>query len=383
MKPKMVNITKEKIIKTKFTGYFDIKVLKNGNLLAKNDRKLIIFNKENFNFKIIIEEEDEDNRDISINDFISINNNCFCYSINNDLKIIQLTQNNEYKIIQILKGHTNIIRKILAVNDNILISCSMDKTIKIWELDTLNKKYQLKSSTIMIDYEIEEDCNNIILFNEKILLYYSNNYGEGTIKFLNLKTNKIIKTINDIKCETFDDSILVYNNLLFVCGECNNNLYLIDLFNYQIVKTFNFISPVGLLKLNNGNILIIEKSDFFMDEYTLIEYRIQEPYNLIQIKISQRFNFIYNLIELKDDNQLLTIDENNDIVIWKNPFIEKEIFQQKAKIKEKKEKEKEKEHCHTNTKNIKNNFSLFKKYSFYIFCLIILIITYIIYIYIH
>ena len=377
MKPKMVNLVKEKIIKTDFMGFFEIKLLKNGNLLAKNDSKLILFKKENFNYEIVIEEKDEDNKDITIDDFISINNNSFCYSINNDLKIIQLTQNNEYKIIQILKGHNNIIRKILVFKDNILISCSMDKTIKIWELDILNNKYQLKNSTIMNDYEIDEDFNNIILLNEKILLYYSNNYGEGTIKFLNLNTNKIIKTINDIKCETFDDSIIVYNNLLIICGESNNNLYLIDLFNYQIVKTFEFISPVGLLKLNNGNILIIEKSDIFRDEYILVEYGIQEPHNLVQLRTSQRFNFIYNLLELQE-NRLLTIDENNNIVIWKNPFVEKVIFQQKTK-----KKEKEKKLVHSNTKDIKNNFSLFKKYFFYIFCLNILILTYIIYIYIY
>lgn len=377
MKPKMVNLVKEKIIKTDFMGFFDIKLLKNGNLLAKNDRKLILFNKENFNYEIIIEEEDEDNKDLAIDDFISINNNSFCYSINNDLKIIQLIQNNEYKIIQILKGHTNTIRKILVIKDNILISCSMDKTIKIWELDILNNKYQLKSSTIMNDYEIDDDFNNIILVNEKILLYYSNNYGEGTIKFLNLNTNKIINTINDIKCETFDDSIIVYNNLLLVCDECNNNLYLIDLINYQIVKTFEFISPIGLLKLSNGNIIIIEKSDIFKDEYILVEYGIQEPYNLVQLRTSQRLNFIYNSLELKE-NKLLTIDENNNIVIWKNPFVEKVVFQQKTKIKEK-----EKKLVNSNTKEIKKNFSLFKKYFFYIFCIYILILTYIIYIYIY
>jgi len=377
MKPKMVNLVKEKIIKTDFMGFFDIKLLKNGNLLAKNDRKLILFNKENFNYEIIIEEEDEDNKDLAIVDFISINNNSFCYSINNDLKIIQLIQNNEYKIIQILKGHTNTIRKILVIKDNILISCSMDKTIKIWELDIINNKYQLKSSTIMNDYEIDDDFNNIILVNEKILLYYSNNYGEGTIKFLNLNTNKIINTINDIKCETFDDSIIVYNNLLLVCDECNNNLYLIDLINYQIVKTFEFISPIGLLKLSNGNIIIIEKSDIFKDEYILVEYGIQEPYNLVQLRTSQRLNFIYNLLELKE-NKLLTIDENNNIVIWKNPFVEKVVFQQKTKIKEK-----EKKLVNSNTKEIKKNFFLFKKYFFYIFCIYILILTYIIYIYIY
>lgn len=42
----MVNLVKEKIIKTDFMGFFDIKLLKNGNLLAKNDSKLILFKKK-------------------------------------------------------------------------------------------------------------------------------------------------------------------------------------------------------------------------------------------------------------------------------------------------------------------------------------------------
>jgi len=98
---------------------------------------------------------------------------------------------------------------------------------------------------------------------------------------------------------------------------------------------------------------------------------------LVQLRTSQRLNFIYNLLELKE-NKLLTIDENNNIVIWKNPFVEKVVFQQKTKIKEK-----EKKLVNSNTKEIKKNFFLFKKYFFYIFCIYILILTYIIYIYIY
>ena len=36
---------------------------------------------------------------------------------------------------KVLKGHTNYIMSVF-VKDNIIISCSCDKTIKIWDIDT-------------------------------------------------------------------------------------------------------------------------------------------------------------------------------------------------------------------------------------------------------
>ena len=60
MKNKFVNLTKEKIIITNIEGFLDIKLLKNGDIIALNEKKIIIFNKDNYDYKVIFEETNED-----------------------------------------------------------------------------------------------------------------------------------------------------------------------------------------------------------------------------------------------------------------------------------------------------------------------------------
>ena len=299
MKNKFVNLTKEKIIITNIEGFLDIKLLKNGDIIALNEKKIIIFNKDNYDYKVIFEETNEDD----IYDLVELSNNRFCYSIYKYLKIIHLSKDNQYKIIQVLSGHIDDVYTILSINDNYLISSSMDKTIKIWKYIHKNQKYILINSTTMINYG-DFDNNNIKLLNKNILIYYSNNFGNGVIKFLNLKKNNIIKTI-DIRCKITKDSIIIYDNILLVC-ENNGYLYLIDLDKYEIIRRFENIFVCSLIKLRNGNILIMEKNDYFKEEYILKEYEILKSFNLIEIKISQTFNYINNILEI-NDNKLLTI----------------------------------------------------------------------------
>ena len=258
MKNKFVNLTKEKIIITNIEGFLDIKLLKNGDIIALNEKKIIIFNKDNYDYKVIFEETNEDD----IYDLVELSNNRFCYSIYKYLKIIQLSKDNQYKIIQVLSGHIDDVYTILSINDNYLISSSMDKTIKIWKYIHKNQKYILINSTTMINYG-DFDNNNIKLLNKNILIYYSNNFGNGVIKFLNLKKNNIIKTI-DIRCKITKDLIIIYDNILLVC-ENNGYLYLIDLDKYEIIRRFENIFVCSLIKLRNGNILIMEKNDYFKE----------------------------------------------------------------------------------------------------------------------
>ena len=288
MKKKLVNLTKEKTIKTNIEGFLEIKLLKNGDLIALNEKKIIIFNKYNYDYKVIFEETNEND----IYDLVELSNNRFCYSIYKYLKIIQLSKDNQYKIIQVLSGHIDDVYTILSINDKYLISSSMDKTIKILKYIHKNKKYILINSTTMINYG-DFDNNNIKLLNQNILIYYSNNFGNGVIKFLNLKKNNIIKTI-DIRCKITKDSIIIYDNILLVY-ENNGYLYLIDIDKYEIIRRFENIFVCSLIKLRNGNILIMEKNDYFKEEYILKEYEILKSFNLIEIKISQTFNYINNI----------------------------------------------------------------------------------------
>ena len=55
------------------------------------------------------------------------------------MKIIKLIGEDKYQIEQTLQSHTNTVCKIIEIKENILISISKDKTMKICKLNNENK----------------------------------------------------------------------------------------------------------------------------------------------------------------------------------------------------------------------------------------------------
>ena len=97
--------------------------LKNGILLSSDERTLIIW--KNFGlFKSINCRSDYRN-------FCQIDDNCLaCASKDNSIDLMDL---NNYQIYDFLKGHYSNVICVIKLKDNKLASCSLDKTIKIWE----------------------------------------------------------------------------------------------------------------------------------------------------------------------------------------------------------------------------------------------------------
>ena len=97
--------------------------LKNGILLSSDERTLIIW--KNFDlFKSINCRSDYRN-------FCQIDDNCLaCASKDNSIDLMDL---NNYQIYDFLKGHYSNVICVIKLKDNRLASCSLDKTIKIWE----------------------------------------------------------------------------------------------------------------------------------------------------------------------------------------------------------------------------------------------------------
>ena len=78
------------------------------------------------------------------------------------MKIIKLIGEDKYQIEQTLQGHTNNVYKIIEIKENELILISLDKTMKIWNLNNENKFECIKC----INFQNSENCGDIYTLNE-------------------------------------------------------------------------------------------------------------------------------------------------------------------------------------------------------------------------
>ena len=87
------------------------------------------------------------------------------------------------KIIKTLRGHTDAILTLITMNEDILVSGSLDKTIKIW------KNYQ-------VAYTLNGHSDfvwTLVGLSNELLASGSN---DNTIKIWNITNGKLIKTFN-------------------------------------------------------------------------------------------------------------------------------------------------------------------------------------------
>ena len=102
-----------------------------------------------------------------------------------------------------LKGHTDFITNIIIYEDK-LISCSDDKTIKIWNLKDFSEGgVTLKGHTHWV--------SNIITYGDKLI----SSSDDKTIKIWNLKDYKLLDTFENINAS----NLLLHRGLLY----CNDN----------------------------------------------------------------------------------------------------------------------------------------------------------------
>ena len=115
-----------------------------------------------------------------VNNFLVYENKLISCSNDKTIKIWDL---NSYQCLQTLEGHTGCVKNIL-VYQNKLISCSYDKTIKIWDLNC----YQCLKTYFF---------NTHILKAHEGLLYYNDNNTIKILKYQPFYDNyyKALKTI--------------------------------------------------------------------------------------------------------------------------------------------------------------------------------------------
>ena len=173
-----------------------------------------------------------------------------------DSNIIIYTYNSEKKFFfefKTLKGHKEGIFNLKEFIDlNLLSSCSMDRTIKLWDLFSFELMYTLighSNNVLTSDYYIKNNNENYIISGGddcNIIIWNIKNNSSYEI------INTIISHKNSVICVLYID----YLKLLFSGG---NDKYLIvyDSYkNFEIIKKENINSEINCIKYINNRLLV-------------------------------------------------------------------------------------------------------------------------------
>jgi WD40 repeat protein len=224
-------------------------LLKNGRIASSaNDKSILIYDKEMNNIQLSINNNLKSN---VLNIMQSNEGYIFASLDSGSILIYKLNSSNSYQLIQDIKGHDDRVTKIIQIKDGRFISCSNDKTIKIWKF--LNE--QLILDETLNEYE-ETGISSIIEFKENEII--STPYKVGSIVFWSLQELKIIEKINNIKCDWDWNIIEKINEDTIIVGG-RKSLYLIK--NYKLVIDIKMDSNYYCIcYLSNGYILTGHKN---------------------------------------------------------------------------------------------------------------------------
>ena len=219
--------------------------MKDGRIASSaNDKSILIYNKEMNDIQLSIK-----NLKSNVLNIMQSNEGYIFASLDSgSILIFKLISSNSYQLIQdIKKGHDDRVTKIIQIKDERFISCSSDKTIKIWKF--LNEQ-------LTLDHTLNEESgiSSIIELKENEII--STLSGEGSIVFWNINELTIIKKINQIYCSYGWNNIQRINEDKIIVGGIEY-LYLIK--NYHLINKINS-KCYSICNLSNGYILTGHKN---------------------------------------------------------------------------------------------------------------------------
>ncbi len=254
-----------------------------GNIISiSNDRTITIYD-INLNVIQIIDNAHEDLINyINIkdeNNFVICSYDC----IKTFYKKIYGYNSNKFYLNKIINNahYDSIYCVIYSLKENI-ISCSRDKTMKIWE-ENKNNNYQC-ITTIKLSFCIK----SLLLFKEKNILISSGIEG----------TN--IWNLNNLKCIFFTKETICYHtNMLkkldddrFIVGD--ETIKIISISKKKIVKEINNdFQCIGTLS-------VVEKGIFLFGGYKVIKIYRSDNYSLVNVIKDAHEDFIFDFILLKN-----------------------------------------------------------------------------------
>ena len=217
---------------------------------------------------------------------------------------------------QTLKGHLSSVRRIIELKENLLISMSYDKSMRIWKINNEKKIEHFKE----VNFQDNISNSNILKLNDKEFVTFS--HLDKCLKFWNyqnIEKFKNILIINNIELSwTAKNMIMLEKDILCICGENSKGLYLINICSHQLIKTItrDINSPKCIFAINkckNGLILcsIIDGKG----NNCLVKYKYNEL-NVYCEKVKAHESNIFSCVDL--DDEIICSGGNGKIIkLWK------------------------------------------------------------------
>jgi WD40 repeat protein len=230
-----------------------------------------------------------------------LNLNSSSFVVGYDDGLIKIWKTEDFEVEKIFTGHSSQIRKMIKQNDDTIISCSDDTTIRGWSLDS----YEADCAFTLSGHE--DKINDILLLD----LYDNNTLisvsDDKTIRIWNLETKECD---NAIKTEDIQTCLGRLRNGKFMVGGEDGS-----------VTVFNIegLEPILSISAHTEPVELLYESPFTGDIISGSQDNLVKIFKVDNgtcIKVLEGHkNTILNIVQL-DENNILTASVDKTVKIW-------------------------------------------------------------------
>ena len=250
---------------------------------------------------------------------------CLAAVQTNDIFIYELNEKEEYYNSQSLSFHDKWVSALIELEDEKIVSSSIDGKIAIWLLDTKSNQYNV--------YQSIDTKNPIFVMTALDDFKFAYTGDNGIISIIGAKTQKleekVISEEFDIICSMEKQNMKVLcicklNNGYFASAGSSKNGYNIYIWKPsekkyilgQIIKDAHKADINSLILLRSGNFASSSKDRTI--KIWSINKPIKDKVEYITIEELTHYGHgLYKLIQLKDDRLVSSATDNN-LVFWRN-----------------------------------------------------------------
>ena len=274
-------------------------IISKSNTINRQHYKIKYEKPKNFYLKNILSIDMKSN----INCVIELHNKEFAVSTSNGE--IFIFSNNTFQITLTLFAHKSSIWEIIQLKNELIASCSDDKTIKFWNIYSHKKN--------KIEYELinpeEEGFQSIKQLNDNSIISASYN----KLKLWDLISKNIIKIFSGHQKDII--SICYFSENTVISGSYDKTIKIWDINSNKCLKTLNGhksyvwkVIKIKMKKYNNQSLIASCSTDKTIKIWDINSEKIL-------INLEGHIFTVINIIELKNE-KIISCSYDNSIKIW-------------------------------------------------------------------